>query len=224
MTARLADLGVPKLDRLSVGVGMISLYGFGLRFPDNSPLATSVITAALPLLDLKPTIAYRVTDILSIGLGADIFTFASFVGQGCANYWAMARNSHLGAMVIVRRQGFSNDQWLIEGTNLLELRYKKPGPFATDPSEIVRPSTCRRHWSVVDNQLRGDWNIQDALSRFPRDAFDFLWLIDVPPYDPKLVEGMELVWSGPGSSLYRVNQRGAERPPTTPQREAAPAR
>jgi long-chain fatty acid transport protein len=61
---------------------MISLYGFGLRFPDNSPLATSVITAALPLLDLKPTIAYRVTDILSIGLGADIFTFASFVGQG----------------------------------------------------------------------------------------------------------------------------------------------
>jgi long-chain fatty acid transport protein len=82
LTARLADLGVPKLDRLSVGVGMISLYGFGLRFPDNSPLATSVITAALPLLDLKPTIAYRVTDILSIGLGADIFTFASFVGQG----------------------------------------------------------------------------------------------------------------------------------------------
>ena len=149
---------------------------------------------------------------------------ASFVGQGCANYWAMARNSHLGAMVIVRRQGFSNDQWLIDGTNLLELHYRKPGPFATDPSEIVRPSTCKRHWSVIDNHLRGDWNIQDALSRFPRDAFDFLWLIDVPPYDPKLVEGMELVWSGPGSSLYRVNQRGAERPPTTPQREAAPAR
>jgi hypothetical protein len=156
-----------------------------------------------------------------IPMGARV---ASFVGQGCANDWAMARNSHLGAMVIVRRHGFSNDQWLIPGTNLLELRYTKPGPFASDPSEIVRPANCRRHWSVVDNQLRGDWTVTDALTHLPRDAFDFLWLIDVPRYDPRLIDGMELIWTGPRSSLYRINPGDGVQRSAKPQREVAAGR
>ena len=46
------------------------------------------------------------------------------------------------SMVTVRRDGFSNDQWLMEGLNLLELKYTKVGPFASDPSELVRPNAC----------------------------------------------------------------------------------
>ena len=53
----------------------------------------------------------------------------------CTNSWPLARNSHLGAMVMVRRDGFSNDQWLMEGANLLNLRYKAAGYFAADPSQ-----------------------------------------------------------------------------------------
>jgi hypothetical protein len=214
---------------------MFAVLLLAIRYRSETHLKTAQVFAALGVLFYAAQLAAVTVSLAMasddqraklraldhIPMGSRV---ASFVGQGCANYWAMARNSHLGAMVIVRRHGFSNDQWLIEGTNLLELRYKKPGPFATDPSEIVRPATCRRHWSVVDNQLRGDWNIQDALSRFPRDAFDFLWLIEVPPYDSERVEGMVLVWSGAGSSLYRVNPGGAEQPPRTPQREAAPVR
>ena len=38
--------------------------------------------AALPLLDIKPTIAYKVHDRLSVGLGLDIYTFSSLIGEG----------------------------------------------------------------------------------------------------------------------------------------------
>jgi len=38
------------------------------------------------MIDIKPTMAYRVTDTLSIGGGLDIYTFASFLGEGAAEF------------------------------------------------------------------------------------------------------------------------------------------
>jgi hypothetical protein len=108
----------------------------------------------------------------------------------------LLRNSHLGAMVIVRRDGFSNDQWLLEGVNLLDLKYKAAGYFAADPSQLVRPDGCH------DRLHR---TIGESLSALPRADFDYAWLIDVPPYDPAAVQGMTAVWRGPGSILYRLH-------------------
>jgi hypothetical protein len=119
---------------------------------------------------------------------------ASLTGRSCGLHWALRRNAHLGAMVIVRREGFSNDQWIIEGTNLLTLRYIEPGVFAADSSQIVRPNGCR---------ISG-WSIDRALRVWPRDKFDFLWMIDPPPYDPHLVSELRPVWRGPDSVLYQV--------------------
>ncbi|HEU4704405.1 MAG TPA: hypothetical protein VFS45_01660 [Sphingomicrobium sp.] len=119
---------------------------------------------------------------------------ASIAGRGCGIQWPLQRNAHLGAMVIARRHGFSNDQWVIEGTNLLTLRYREPGIFAADPSQIVRPTGCRSR----------SWWIDRALERLPREHFDYVWLIDPPPFDPGLVAGLRPVWRGPGSVLYQV--------------------
>jgi hypothetical protein len=119
----------------------------------------------------------------------------SFVQLPCTDTWRLPRNSHLGAMVMVRRRGFSNDQWVVEGSNLLDLKYHEPGYFASDPSQIVRPNICR------DGLHR---TIDESLRTLPRNAFDFVWLIDPPHYDPRLVEGMEPVWRGPHSILYRI--------------------
>ena len=113
----------------------------------------------------------------------------------CGHGWALPRDSHLGAMVIVRRHGFSNDQWVIEGLNLLDLRYRAAGRFGSDPSQIVRPAGCTG---------RGGWPVNVALSRLPRDKFDYLWLIDPPRFDPRLVEGLTPVWRNGGSVLYRL--------------------
>jgi len=113
----------------------------------------------------------------------------------CGHGWNLPRNSHLGAMTIVRRHGFSNDQWVIEGLNLLELKYWRAGKFAADPSQIVRPSWCRG---------RGGWFINPALRQFPREHFDYLWMIRPPPFDPRHVEGLDPVWRNGRSVLYRI--------------------
>ncbi|HEX3423593.1 MAG TPA: hypothetical protein VHS33_09370 [Sphingomicrobium sp.] len=124
--------------------------------------------------------------------GARVITLT---GMPCSEYWPLLRNSHLGAMVIVRREGFSNDQWLLEGVNLLDLKYRAAGYFAADPSQLVRPNRC------LDRLHR---MVDQSLGALPRDDFDYVWLVDVPPYDPALVAGMRPVWRGPGSILYQT--------------------
>ncbi|HJU04009.1 MAG TPA: outer membrane protein transport protein, partial [Nitrospiraceae bacterium] len=84
VTANLRDLGAtsPWLSRMALGVGLNFPFGTKFRWPENGPFATAVTTAALQLLDIKPTIAYKVTDRFSIGLGMDIYTFSSLIGEG----------------------------------------------------------------------------------------------------------------------------------------------
>lgn len=125
--------------------------------------------------------------------GARVITLT---GMTCTEYWPLLRNSHLGAMVIVRKDGFSNDQWLLEGVNLLDLKYRAAGYFAADPSQLVRPNRC------LDRLHR---MIDQSLGALPREDFDYVWLIDVPPYDHSLVAGMRPVWRGPGSILYQTH-------------------
>lgn len=89
-TVNLSDVGVKALNRLTVGIGLISLYGFNNRYPTDAPFSSAIYQGSLPLLDIKPTIAYKVTDRLSVGLGADIYTFANFVGEGQAEQLAIS--------------------------------------------------------------------------------------------------------------------------------------
>ncbi len=46
-----------------------------------------------------------------------------------------------------------------------------------------------------------------ALEQLPRDAFDYVWLIDPPPYDPRLARGLQPIWRSGTSVLYRVVDR-----------------
>ncbi len=127
-----------------------------------------------------------------VPMGARVASMVIY--EKCGSEWSLPRNSHLGAMVIVRRHGFSNDQWVIEGLNLLRLKYRAAGRFASDPSQIVRDSSCGRR----------EWTIDLALSVVPRDKFDYLWLIDTGPPDRRLTAGLHPVWRRGDSILYRV--------------------
>ena len=68
--------------------------------------------------------------------------------------------------------------------------------FRSDPSQITRPSWCRG---------RGGWFVNPALHQLPREAFDYLWMIDPPPFDPKYVAGLQPVWRNGSSVLYRLH-------------------
>lgn len=130
--------------------------------------------------------------------GAALVTLA---GEECGATWALPRNSHIGAMAIVRRQAFSNDQWAIEGANLLKVNFPEAGHFIADPSQMVRPKACSH----------GErWAVDDALRAIPRDAFDFVWAVDLPPHDPGSLHGLRPIWRGRGSVLYEVEKPGGQ--------------
>ena len=122
---------------------------------------------------------------------------ATFVGFACGGEWALPRNLHLGSLVVIRRYGFSNDLWLTKALNILEMRYRAPGYYAADPSQFVLPNGCE------DGLHR---TIDQSLAAFPRADFDYVWLIDAPPFDPRLLAGLEPIWSGAGSQLYRIRR------------------
>lgn len=81
-SANLASIRWPVLSSVTVGIGLTSPFGLNTRYPLDGPFNTVVTSAALPLIDIKPTIAYKVNDALSVGVSADIYTFASFLGEG----------------------------------------------------------------------------------------------------------------------------------------------
>ena len=139
----------------------------------------------------------------------------SLVGDGCRTGWALSRNSHIGAMTIVRRHGFSNDQWVMEGINLLRLTYRDAGRFSSDPTQILNNRNC------PGGRL---WSIDRVLPLVPRSGFDYLWLVDTERFDVALLPPSTLVWRGSGSVLYRLNPAAGPPPPATRRTASAPAR
>jgi hypothetical protein len=185
---------------------LMAVMLLAIRFRGRPDRRTAQVLAALGLLFFATR---TVANTISLGTAANDQTaklkaldvvprgarVISLVGMTCQEYWPMLRNGHLGAMVIVRREGFSNDQWVIEGVNLMDLKYKRAGYFAADPSQLVRPNHC------VERLHR---QIDQSLSTLPRNDFDYIWLIDPPPYDPSTAADMTPVWRGPGSILYKT--------------------
>lgn len=120
----------------------------------------------------------------------------TFVGETCYNEWTMTRLQHVPALALERRLSYTNDQWSMAGGQLLTVRYRAAGRFAHDPSEIVTDVQCPREW----------WRpIAYALTHFPRDAFDYVWVIRPPAYDPRLEQGLVPVWRNGTSALFRVD-------------------
>lgn len=121
----------------------------------------------------------------------------SFVGRPCEEQWAMSRLLHLPALAIARRHAFSNDQWTMAGAQLLQVRYREGAPFIRDPTEVVTARRCpREYWRTLDT----------SLATFPRDAFDYVWIMDPPEHDEALAAGLIEVWRDGGSVLYRVDR------------------
>ncbi|MCD2323167.1 hypothetical protein LQ953_03945 [Sphingomonas sp. IC-56] len=120
----------------------------------------------------------------------------TFVGETCYNEWRMTRLQHVPGLALERKLAYANDQWSMAGGQLLTVRYAAAERFAHDPSELVTDVQCPREW----------WRpIPWALSRFPRDAFDYVWLIRPPAYDPRFEQGLVPVWRDGSSALFRVD-------------------
>ena len=115
----------------------------------------------------------------------------------------MTRLQHVPALALERKLAYTNDQWSMPGGQLLTVRYRAARPFAHDPSEIVTDVQCPREW----------WRpIARSLAIFPRDAFDYVWLIRPPAYDPRFEQGLVPVWRDGTSALFRIDHSQAGPP------------
>ena len=82
LTANLKDIGFQALDKWTAGIGVTVPFGSLTEYQNTAPFKDSVLFNTLPLLDIKPTLAYKLNDQLSFGLGADIYTFSTLFGEG----------------------------------------------------------------------------------------------------------------------------------------------
>jgi hypothetical protein len=134
-----------------------------------------------------------------IPMGSKVMALANIP---CRSAWYTSRMEHLSSMATVRRQAFVNDQWVAPGAQLLRIRYAYPDRyfryFRHDPSQIVRRPDCR---------ARNEPVLSLALHYFPRAAFDYVWMIDMPRSmwpagEPDLVP----IWEGKRFGvLYRID-------------------
>jgi hypothetical protein len=175
----------PKEGVSLAGAQLLAILGLGFYL---LRIGSTTLSLAIAADDQRA----KLEALNHVPMGARVI---SLVGEDCGPAWALPRNSHLGAMIIVRRHGFSNDQWVLEGINLLDLRHAPAGHFAADPSQRVRRKGC-----AIGNL----WSIDMALRAVPAQAFDYVWMIDPPPYDEQLVSNLRPVWRGKDSVLYQV--------------------
>ncbi len=152
-------------------------------------------TASFALYDKAYDRELKALDHVPVGA-----RLVSFVGETCYNEWAMTRLQHVPGLALERRLAYTNDQWSMAGGQLMTVRYRAAKRFAHDPSELVTNVQCPREW----------WRpIARSLALFPRDAFDYVWLIRPPAYDKRYEQGLIPVWRDGPSVLYRVDHNVA---------------
>lgn len=121
----------------------------------------------------------------------------TFVGSNCIDPWAHRRESHLSALALVRRSAFSNDQWRLAGSTPITVIAPGLGKYDTDPSQLVLLEPCPIQTDFM--------TMNGALAGLPRDRFDYVWLINPPPFDPGLTAGMQPLWRNGTDILYRID-------------------
>lgn len=62
----------PITNQLTAGIGIFTPFGIGMGAPDNSIVRYSGYRIVMFVIDVSPAISYRITQQLSIGLGADL--------------------------------------------------------------------------------------------------------------------------------------------------------
>lgn len=118
--------------------------------------------------------------------------FAMTPERNCKS-WASEGLSHLPSLAIVRRQSYVNTEWKIPGQQLMQPAYDTGPGFDVAPMVSPPDRACQGRIAA------------EALDRFPRDRFDFVWLFGVP-LPPSASPWLTPVFRGPRGVLYAVNR------------------
>ncbi len=128
----------------------------------------------------------------------------SFVVMPCEKIWSKMRLEHAPSMALIRRHAFSNDQWDLPGAQLVRVKFLEGSKWTNDPSQLTTDHLCRRDWRPI----------AQAVATFPRKQFDYLWIIGPLGRGRYDSAGLQLVWRGGNTSLYRIRIPNAKDSPS----------
>lgn len=166
-----------------------TLMGVGALFFAARTAATTVSFARYDSM-----LRSELTAVEQIPAGARVL---ALTGRTCATEWQQERRTHLPSIALARKRAFINDQFVMEGAQLIGVHYPAAGRFHRDPSQMA----------VGDNCRRPDWaRLQDSVRDFPRGAFDYLWIINPPASATADYGGLTPVWRWRTSALFRVSK------------------
>lgn len=188
--------------RLSLTIATVALLLFMIRlaFTTSGFLAYDV------------SFAHHLAAIERIPRGSRVVVFVDFPCRKNVT-WRRPRLEHLDGIAIVRRDVFTNGQWDVPGAELLVPLAAKGSAYNSDPSELVR--SCGNPVQAVSKQI----------ARFPRNLFDYVWLIDYQPTTLPIFAGLSPLFADERTILYRIDHGtvSLDRRPLL-QRSAMPAR
>ncbi len=82
VTARFGNPGFASLQAVALGLGVYAPFGNLTAYPRHSRIAPVLTCSAAPILDVTPTVAFRVHPAFALGAGLDIYTFSGLFGEG----------------------------------------------------------------------------------------------------------------------------------------------
>jgi len=157
-------------------------------------------TASLVLYSHSYTAELEALDQVPVGS-----RIAAFSEHPCTSSWQDHRLRHLANLAIGRRLAFVNGQFVSEGWNALRVTNQAAAPYTGFPSSMVTSGDgC-------------DWPLptaQERVDEFPRQAFDFVWLLNVPAERRPTVPWLTETWSTENSALYRITRQRSSNPPS----------
>jgi hypothetical protein len=168
---------------------LLALVGVGL-------FGVRTVGTTISFLEYDREIRNELAAIEKIELGSRVITL---IGSSCTESWSESRLQHLPGLALARRFAFSNDQWALAGAPLLTVHAPKLGRFINDPSQLVVTKPC------LHDPTR--YTIAQSLAELPRSEMDYLWLIQPPHFDPRLLAGAIPIWRRGESALYRVPRK-----------------
>lgn len=140
--------------------------------------------------------------------GAPVLTL---VGDYCNMRWAMPRHFHVASFVVIRRHGYSNDQWQMAGAQLLRINYPSAGRYVSNETAFVLSNECKDFRSKgYKNPASFKQDAELILNDFPRDAFDFVWMIDPAEADMSARPGLAPIWRTDNAVLFRVDRTSSD--------------
>ena len=174
----------------------------GIRAPDAPRLRSIVAVAAVlfcvvriggTTLSFADRAAAQQRELEALGALPRGAATLALVAKPCQTPWSDLRGDHLPAFAIIRRDGFVNEQWDLEGQQLVRVRYVAAAPFLGDPSQLVYPASCPEIGRSPER----------AIAEFPRGAFTHVWTIGVSRQAVRAPD-LRLIWAKGDAAVYAV--------------------